>query len=208
VSAGIATIEFGGHDDEAHAEADQAEAEGEHHHEGADPHSWQSVPNVMVWTQNVATALSALDPANAVAYAAAAKEYQAQLEALNSELHALADELPAEQRKLVTDHDSLGYLAHEYGFTVIGTVIPSLSTVASPSAQELAALEEQVKQEGVKAIIVGTTVNPQLSDQIASDLGIQVAPIFTDSLSDANGPAATYVDFMRYNLQTIVDALR
>ena len=87
------------------------------------------MPNVIVWTENVAFALSALDPAHADAYTAAASAYRAELEALNSELHALAESLPAEQRKMVTDHDSLGYLAHEYGFTVVGTVIPSLSTV-------------------------------------------------------------------------------
>jgi zinc/manganese transport system substrate-binding protein len=134
VSIGISTIEFGGHEEkhtEAHegeeedAEEDEGE-EGHHHeHEGADPHIWQSVPNVIVWTENIAHALSALDPAQADAYATAAADYRKQLEALNNELHALVDTLPAEQRKLVTDHDSLGYLAHEYGFTVVGTVIPS-----------------------------------------------------------------------------------
>jgi ABC-type Zn uptake system ZnuABC Zn-binding protein ZnuA len=72
----------------------------------------------------------------------------------------------------------------------------------------LAALQEQITTEGVKAIFVGTTTNPQLAEQLASDLGIQVVSIYTDSLSDADGPAATYVDFMRYNMQTIVDALR
>jgi hypothetical protein len=91
---------------------------------------------------------------------------------------------------------------------VVGTVIPSLSTVASASAQELAALEEQIANEGVKAIFAGTMVNPQVAEQLAADRGIKVVPIYTDSLSDANGPAPTYVEFMRFNLQTIVDALR
>jgi ABC-type Zn uptake system ZnuABC Zn-binding protein ZnuA len=72
----------------------------------------------------------------------------------------------------------------------------------------LVALEKQIKAEGVKAIFVGTTTNPHLADQLAADLGIQVLPIYSDSLGDANGPASTYLDFMRYNMQTIVDALR
>jgi ABC-type Zn uptake system ZnuABC Zn-binding protein ZnuA len=71
----------------------------------------------------------------------------------------------------------------------------------------LAALETQIRTEGVRAIFVGTTVDPGLSGQVAADLGIQVVPIYTDSLSAADGPAATYVDFMRHNVQTIVDAL-
>jgi ABC-type Zn uptake system ZnuABC Zn-binding protein ZnuA len=164
------------------------------------------VPNVIVWTENIALALSALDPAHDDAYALAAAAYRTELEALNSELHALAGSLPIEQRKLVTDHDSLGYLAHEYGFTMVGMVIPSLSTVASASAQELATLEEQITQEGVKAIFVGTTVNPRLAEQLAVDLGIQIVPMYTDSLSDASGPAPSYVEFMRHNMQTIVGA--
>lgn len=163
---------------------------------------------MIVWTDNIATALSALDPAQADAYNAAATDYRAELEALNDELHALVDTLRAEQRKLVTDHDSLGYLAAEYGFTVVGTVIPSLSTMASTSAQELAALQEQITAESVKAIFVGSTVSPVLANQLATDLGIQVVPIYSDSLSDATGPASTYVDFMRHNFQTIVAALQ
>jgi ABC-type Zn uptake system ZnuABC Zn-binding protein ZnuA len=194
VSAGIDTIAFGGSEHNEHS--------------SVDPHSWQSVKNVIVWTENIATALSALDPAQADAYAVAAAGYRSQLEALNSDLHALAESLPADKRKLVTDHDSLGYIAHEYGFTIVGTVIPSLSTFASASAQDLVALEKQIKAEGVKAIFVGTTTSPHLADQLAADLGIRVLPIYSDSLSDANGPASTYLAFMRYNMQTIVDALR
>lgn len=206
VSMGITTLEFGGHEDEQAGEEEQSEEE--HHHEGVDPHTWQSVPNVMLWTENIATALSALDPVQADAYASSAAEYRTALEVLNRELHALVATIPLAQRKVVTDHDSLGYLAHEYGFTVVGTVIPSLSTIAAASAQELVALEAQVKAAGVKAIFVGTTVNPHLAAQLADDLGIQLVPIYTDSLSDANGPASSYVEFMRYNMQTIVDALR
>lgn len=159
------------------------------------------------WTHNIHHVLSALDPANAEAYDAAATAYAEELEALHTELAALVDAVPAEQRKLVTDHDSLGYLAAEYGFEVIGSVIPSFSTLSEPSAQELAALQDQIRAEGVTAIFVGTTINPSQETQLAEDLGIQVVPIYTGSLSEANGPAATYVDFMRYNVSKIIGAL-
>jgi ABC-type Zn uptake system ZnuABC Zn-binding protein ZnuA len=194
------------HGDEEHGDEEHAEEAG-HIHEGGDPHTWQSVPNVMVWAQNIAAVLSQLDPAQAESYAAAAAEYEAELEVLEAELQALVAELPAEARKLVTDHSSLGYLADGYGFTIVGAVIPALSTVAAASAQELAALQDQINAEGVKAIFVGTTVNAQLVEQLAADLGIAVVPIYTDSLSEPDGPAASYPDFMRYNMQTIVDAL-
>lgn len=177
-------------------------------HAGVDPHTWMDARNVKRWVENIAAVLSALDPAHAELFVANAAAYQTQLDELHQELVAAAAAIPVQQRNLVTDHDNLGYLADAYGFTVTGAVIPSLSTLAAPSAQELAALQQQVEQEDVKAIFVGTTVNPNVANQIASDTGAVVAPIYTGSLSDASGPAATYIDMMRYDMTQIVAALQ
>lgn len=188
---------------EEHADAD-AEA---HHHEGADPHTWMDVRNVEVWVSNIAAVLTALDPAHAGEYTANATAYMARLAELHQEIATTLASVPAARRKLVTDHDNLGYLAAAYDLTIVGAVIPSLSTMAAPSAQELAALQQQITQEGVKAILVGNTVNPNVAQQLARDTGAVVTAIYTDSLSDANGPAATYIEMMRYNLAQIVAAL-
>ena len=197
VNAGVEVIELG-----------EAAGEDDHEHGAADPHTWFSVPNVQMWTDNIASALAALDPAHAEDYAVAAATYKAALAALDSELRGQIDAVPREARKVVTDHQSLGYLAKEYDVRLVGAIVPSFSTLASASAQEMAALQGQIRAEGVKAILVGTTVNPQTASQLAQDLGIGVVPIYTGSLSDAGGPASTYVDFMRYNVSAIVDALR
>lgn len=203
VNTGFATIEFGDEED-----ADNDHAEDGHPHEGADPHTWFSVHAVETWTRNIAHVLSDLDPAHAEAYEAAAAAYVEELETLHADLEALVMEIPMERRKLVTDHDALGYLAAEYGFEVVGAVIPSFSTLSEPSAQDLADLQNQIREQGVTAIFVSTTVNAQMEGQLAQDLGIQIVPIYTGSLSDAEGPAATYLDFMRYNMTAIVDALK
>jgi len=183
-------------------------AEGEAEHEGVDPHTWLNVQNVLHWVENIEHSLSTLDPANATAYAAAAQAYSTELTALDAEVRAAAESIPAEQRKLVTDHDALGYFANTYGFVIVGALIPSFSTLAAPSAQELAALQDQISSEGAKAIFVGASVNPALSDQIANDLGIPVVVIYPESLSTADGPATTYVDLMRYNINAIARALK
>lgn len=188
-------------------EHEEVAAADEHHHEGADPHTWQRVGNVKQWVENVRATLAQLDPPNAAAYKAAAAAYLQQLDELDAEIQAKLATIPPANRKLVTDHETFGYFADEYGFTIVGALIPSLSTAAEPSAQALAALQDQVTKEGVKAIFVGTTVNPHLADQIAQDLGIQVVSLYSDSLSAADGPAATYLDFMRYNVNAIVGAL-
>jgi len=80
----------------------------------------------------------------------------------------------------------------------------TLSTLAEPSAQHLAELQNQMRGEDVQVIFVGATVNPQLAEQLAQDLGIRVVSIFIDSLSASDGPTPTYLAFMRYNTDLIV----
>ena len=198
VNAGVETLQLGsGH------EADDGDQ-----HSGADPHTWFSVPNVMSWTDNIATALGTLDPAHTDIYQTAAANYSEQLDELDRDLRAQIGTVPEENRKLVTDHVALAYLADEYGLRSVGSVVPSLSTLAAASAQELAALQEAMRKEGVKAIFVSTTVNPQTVEQVAGDLGIPVVKLYVGSLSNAGGPASTYVELMRYDVAQIVDALR
>lgn len=206
VNTGVKTLEFDGEHAAEHADGAAAEA-ADHHHGDVDPHTWMDVRNVAHWVENITAVLSALDPAHAALFADNAATYTAELTALHQEIEAAMAAIPAAQRKVVTDHNNLGYLADAYGLSVVGAVIPSLSTMAAPSAQELATLQQQISQAGVKAILVGTTVNPTVAQQIAADTGTVVTPIYTGSLSDANGPAATYIDMMRYDLAQIVTAL-
>lgn len=195
------------HVDEEHAGDEHADEGHGHEHAEGDPHTWQDVANVRYWTQNIGATLSALDPDNAATYAANATAYDGKLVALESEIAELLAPIPAEVRKLVTDHDDLGYFARAHDFEVIGAVIPSPSALASVSAQAMAALQRQIEQEGVRAIFVGNTVNPDLANQLAQDTGVQVVPLYTDALGGADSPAASYIEMMRYNAQAIADAL-
>lgn len=196
VNTGVETLELGEGAQEGAA------------HAGVDPHTWLSVRNVELWTRNIARVLSDLDPANADAYETAAAAYTEALAALEAGLAAQIAQLPEEQRKLVTDHDELGYFARDYGFELIGAVIPSFSTLSEPSAQQVAELQRQIEEAGVGAIFVGTTVNPNLAAQLARDLGVQLVSIYTGSLGEEGGPAASYLDLMRYNVNAIVEALK
>ena len=118
-------------------------------------------------------------------------------------------QVPADRRVLVTNHESLGYLADRYGLRIVGTIVPSVSSGASPSAQQLAGLIDAVKRAGVKAIFLETGANPQLANQLARDAGIKVVTsLYTHSITDASGPAPTYIDMMKYNVKAIVDALK
>lgn len=180
----------------------------EEEHGGDDPHTWTDPNNVMVWVDNIQRTLSELDPANAGTFAANAAAYRADLQALDGWIRQQVAAVPEARRKLVTDHAVFGYFADRYGFEQVGAVVPGYSTLAEPSAQEVASLEDALRELNVKAIFVGNTVNSALSQRVADDTGIQIVPVYTGSLSDAAGPAATYRDYMRYNVAEFVDALK
>jgi ABC-type Zn uptake system ZnuABC Zn-binding protein ZnuA len=175
---------------------------------GGDPHTWFNPDNVVVWTQNIANALSESDPAHAENYSANAQKYQAQLKDLDTWIRGQISQIPEGNRQLVTDHDSFTYFADHYGFKLVGAVIPGYSSLAEPSAQDLARLEDAIRKLGVKAVFVGQTANPALSERVTQDTGIQLVTLYGEALSKSDGPAPTYLDFMRYNVKAIVDVLK
>ena len=193
VSEGVEPLEFGStvaHDgEEAHR---------------YDPHTWMDPNNVIIWTENIERALSEADPAHAEAYHARAEAYRQQLRELDAWIRMQIE--PLLPLKIVTDHKIFGYFARRYGIEQVGAIIPAYSAAAQPSAQELAQLEDAIRRLGVKAVLVGNTVNPQLAKQVAEDTGVKLIPIYTGSLSGPDGPASTYLDFMRYNVNAIVQA--
>jgi ABC-type Zn uptake system ZnuABC Zn-binding protein ZnuA len=173
-----------------------------------DPHTWMDPNNVITWTDNIAAALSKADPAHASDYQANAAAYAALLRDLDAWIRAQVDQIPPANRLLVTDHAVLGYFATRYGFTQVGTITGSFSSEAAPSAQELASLEDKIRADGVRAIFVTEAASQTLTDQVAADTGIQAVWLYHASLTDATGPAPTYLDFVRYNVNAIVKALK
>ncbi len=196
------------HADEDHADDEHADEETEHEHGEFDPHVWWNPLNVATWADEVAEELARLDPENEAVYQANAAAYRQELMALDEWIKEQVAQIPPENRILVTDHDSLGYFVDTYGFTLVGTVFPGLSTQAEPSAQDLAALTTTIRAYGVPAVFVGTTVSQSLANQVAQETGTKIIPLYTDSLSDEDGPAATYLTFMRSNVATIVGSLK
>jgi len=117
--------------------------------------------------------------------------------------------LPAEKRLLVTNHDTFGYFAGRYGFDVLGTVFPAAGADASPSPQQVASLIDTIRRAGVKAVFTENTLNPDLAATIAQEAGVKiVSQLYTDALGPPGSPAATYIGLMRYDVQTIVAALK
>ncbi len=183
-------------------------ADVDHVEEEGDPHVWTDPRNVIRWVQEIAGALSALDEEHALEFQANAERYQAELEALDAWIREQVAQIPPENRQMVTDHAVFGYFAAAYGFQQVGALIPGYSTLAAPSARELAALEDAIQSLGVTTLFVGNTVNPSLAERVAGDTGVELVFLYTGSLSAPDGEAPTYLDYMRYNTGAIVEALK
>jgi zinc/manganese transport system substrate-binding protein len=174
-----------------------------------DPHMWWDLTRTQTYVTRIATALGTADPAGKPLYADNATKYNAKLTKLDTWAKLEVAKIPVGNRKLVTNHDALGYFAARYGFTIIGQVIPSLGTEQTPSARELAALSRTIQREGVKAIFIENTLNPKLAQTLANESGAKLAPaLYTDSLGNIGSSGETFVKAFRYNVTTIVNALR
>ena len=190
------------------SDGEENEQEGQDHpHTGADPHTWTDPNNVMVWVQNIEQKLSQFDPEYAQLYTANAEAYRAKLEDLDTWIREQAALIPAENRKLVTDHTLFGYYAEEYGFEQVGALIPGYSTLAETTAQDLADIENAIRELNVRAVFVGNTINASLARRVAEDTGIQLIFVYTGSLGEPSGEAGTYLTYMRYNTTAFVNAL-
>lgn len=188
---------------------ERVEAEHTAEHPEGDPHFWLDPTLAVRYVENIRAGLSAADPAGAGVYAANAAAYGARLLDLDREIAERVSVIPPERRLLVTNHESFGYYADRYGFRIVGTVIPSVSTDASPSAREMAALVDQIRQSGARAIFLETGSSETLARQISQETGVKVVTgLYTHSTSEPGGPAPTYVDMLLFDTKAIVDALR
>lgn len=173
-----------------------------------DPHMWLDPVLVETYVENIRAGLIQADPEGADIYQTNADAYVIQLKELDGWIREQVAQIPVERRILVTNHEALGYFADRYGFKVVATVIPSLSSEAATSAQGMAAVIDQIRATNAPAIFLGEVENPALADQIAAETGVTiVGDLHLESLTDGP-PAGTYIDMMKYNVSKIVEALK
>jgi ABC-type Zn uptake system ZnuABC Zn-binding protein ZnuA len=165
-----------------------------------DPHWWQDPRNAEIAVARISDALAAADPAGRLTYATNAALYLTRLRRLDRAIAACMDAIPRRQRRLVTDHDALGYYAARYGIEVIGTVIPALSTQAQASAGAVARLVRTIRAAGVSTIFAESSGNAKLAGAIARSAGASVGPrLYADSLGPKGTAGETYLGSLRAN---------
>ncbi len=167
-----------------------------------DPHFWLDPVRSAEAARVVAAELGTTGSDRVVAYLTALEEAHAEIEGWVSGHEA-------EMRKLVTNHDSLGYWADRYGFEVIGVVIPGGSTLGDPSSQDLARLVELIDEGGIEAIFVDVAASSVLAEAIAAEVDhpVQVVGLHTGSLGGPGSGAETLIDLILLNSKRISNAL-
>ena len=137
-----------------------------------------------------------------------ANSYQQQLQTLDAEVEDLLSAIPSDARMLVTNHSVFAYFADRYQFEILGSIIPSSSTLSSASAQQLASLAEELRSEQVPAIFADASSSSSLAETLAGEVGdVKVITLFTESLGEPGSDGANYIAMVKFNAQEIVRGL-
>ncbi|MDG6399579.1 metal ABC transporter substrate-binding protein [Pseudomonas quasicaspiana] len=172
-----------------------------------DPHAWNSAANAVIYVRNIVAALEKADPAGASLYKANGERYTQQLQALDSYARTQIQSIPAAQRKVLTSHDAFGYFGDAYGVTFLSPL--GFSTESEASAADVGKLIRQIKAEHVSAYFFENSGDPRLVKQIADASGAKPGgELYVEALSPANGPAASYVQMFKYNVDQLVAAMK
>lgn len=176
--------------------------------EGSDPHFFTDPVRVRAAAALIADELAAdIDGLDTPRYRARVARYLGDLEDLDNQVNDILAAVPAERRILVTNHEVFAYFAARYDFKVLGTLIPSGSTLAEPSASGLRDLANAIARAGVPAIFAETSSPKRLADALAAEgAGVEVVELYSESLGRSGTDGATYIDMVRTNAERIAAA--
>lgn len=174
-----------------------------HHHEDGDPHFWLDVQHAIQYVQRIEETLAQADPQGASFYRERAAAYIAELSDLDRWIHEQIAQIPEERRVLLTYHDAFAYFAARYGLHLQGVVVRNPDR--EPSPRDLASLIAEVRRLGTPAIFAEPQINPKYAESLACEAGIKVGYLYSDALT---AEVPTYMDMMRYNTLSLLEALR
>lgn len=170
-----------------------------------DPHAWQSVSNARIYVKNITVAFCAKDKNNCDFYQANARAYDEKLAALENEVINVVATIPEKKRTIVVGHNAFKYFERAYGIRFLSP--QGISTESEASAADVAGILKQIKENNASAVFSENISNLRLVEQIAREAGLEVAGVlYTDALSEPEGPASSYIAMMQHNVTTIAAA--
>lgn len=176
-----------------------------------DPHAWFSPKNASIYVRNILAEVSKRDPEHKHEYEARAKLYLDQLRVLHAWITEQFNAIPPNKRILVTSHDAFGYFCRDYGFKSQAPTGWSTDQEigGGATAERVRATAKAIKDQGVRAIFVETSVNPKVIEEIAIEAGVKVGgKLYSDSMGAPGTGGETYLGMMRENVLTIVEAMK
>ena len=204
VGENVFPIEFkeGGHDD--HDEEGHDDHAG-HDHGAYDPHFWFDPNRVAYAAEYIESKLVEFDPSNASDYEAAGKAYVTELKGLVSQVSELISTIPSQNRKLITTHESLGYLEAKFGLEVLSTIIPSVDSANEISPSQLVGVIDVIEDNNVKVIFIEAEAPSVYAETIVAETGIKaVEGLWVETLKEGQ----SYPEFLFEAVELIVENLK
>ena len=170
-----------------------------------DPHAWQSFKNIRIYIDNISGELINLMPEHEKYFALRRNNYLKKLFELEMNLSNQLSNIPIKKRIVITSHDAFGYLGREFNIEFLAPL--GLSLDAEASAEDVAKIINQIKEKKVTALFLENINNPKLLKAISKESGVPVGgKLYSDALSEIGGPAGTYIDMMRHNVKSLIEA--
>jgi ABC-type Zn uptake system ZnuABC Zn-binding protein ZnuA len=211
VGENVYPIEFkeeGGHDDHGdHGEEDHDDEEGHegHGHGAYDPHFWFDPNRVAYAAEYIEGKLVEFDPSNTASYESAGSAYTDELKGLIGQVSDLISTVPSQNRKLITTHESLGYLEAKFGLQVLSTIIPSLDSANEISPSQLVDVIDVIEDNSVKVIFIEAEAPSVYAETIVAETGIKaVEGLWVETLKEGQ----SYPEFLLDAVELIVENLR
>ena len=168
-----------------------------------DPHAWQSFKNIRIYIDNISGELINLMPEHEKYFVLRRDDYLKKLSELEINLNDQLRHIPIHKRIVITSHDAFGYLGREFNIQFLAPL--GLSLDAEASAEDVADIINQIKEKEVTALFLENVNNAKLLKAISLESGVPIGgKLYSDALSETSGPAGTYLDMMRHNIETLI----
>ena len=205
IGSKVNPIEFGNDDHDKHDDHDDKDKHDDHDHGVFDPHFWFDPNRVALAVGAIKNELINIDPENKNDYESSANNYLDKLKALDGQIATLIETIPSDNRKIITTHESLGYLENRYGVEVLTTIIPSVTTEDGVTPKQLVNVIEEIKEHEIKVLFVESESPTKSAEIIAAETNIKlVSGLWVETLKINQ----SYIDFLKTNVDLIVENLK
>jgi manganese transport system substrate-binding protein len=174
--------------------------------DGNDPHAWLDPQRVIQYVENIRQELTEIDPDGAEEYEQNANAYIEELEDLNNWIQQQIEQIPEENRTIVISENAFKYFGEAYGFDTVG--IWEINSHEEGTPQQISTVVDLVKDQGIPALFVETTVDRRYMETLSTETGVDIAgEVYTDAIDEEGTEADSYINMIKYNVEKFTEGL-